>query len=665
MKTGVLVLVCLGSLAVVAAYSNSTTNADNGTAPAELIAEGGGGASPAPATAADASNATSAEVVAPPPAAAPAAAAVVTVVGAAPSAAEDPKVAGDALAAEATAEALKNAGVAGSSIPAPTTVATEPTTPKLKPLEPVPVVTKASETGFTKPADALPAFERIETPEAPKSGEIYSKSRDTPDTATSLSGDDDDIDSSVRQRIEMDSKRVGKIAENLVGVQGDINRVEKEVLGKVFDMSTMKSFLNQHEAAIKDHEKLDKEQEDLNNQANSLSKQLDGAISESEAQDKKHRKKMALLSSETAEDKAVIQGLQKELVPLVEMQKEVEKMPPVNANLTAENTDAVGAAQAATEELVFEKSKMKSYQTTTKNLMTELVKQHNYATKCHERLHQINTQLHEVNSKDARMKYEQGRDAAKGEAMEKFLVEKNTKIADRLKKAKTNLQTIMFAKSNSKGKIGSLQTEGQIRLEKLKADLGKLRGQSAQIETAMMAKITNRKLIEKVLRGDSVKVEGMQEKLLAGRLDKLQRNNSQMTGDLAQIREGLQKAQIATAKAEAEGSQLLMRAAQMKESAVRKIQETQQVARKALVQVNAAREDDDAKSQEAEEATMQAQASMLVKCGALWTKEHPNVNKKIKACVQVKQDLNSVKASVAMLTSSVEMAQGPPKPKKR
>jgi len=298
-------------------------------------------------------------------------------------------------------------------------------------------------------------------------------------------------------------------------------------------------------------------------------------------------------------------------------------------------------------------------------LMKELVKQHDYATKCHERLHQLNTQLHEVNSKEARMKYEQGRDAAKGEAMEKFLEAKNANISARLKKSKTNLQTITFAKSNAKGKIGALQTEGQIRLEKLKAELGKLRGQSVQLETAMMAKITNRKLIEKVLRGDSVKVEGMQEKLLAGRLEKLQRNQTAMTGDLAQIREGLQKAQIATAKAEAERQQLLQQAAQMKDTALKKMQETQQVARKALVQVNAAREDDDAKRQEADEATMQAQASMLVKCGALWTKEHPNVNKKIKACAQVKQDLNSVKASVAMLTSSVQMAQGPPKPKKR
>ena len=105
-----------------------------------------------------------------------------------------------------------------------------------------------------KPTD----FERFKPPSA---DDIYSSERTTPEKATSFDGDESDIDASVRERIEQDSKRVGKIAENLVGVQGDINRVEKEVLGKVFDMSSMKTFLNAHEAAIKDHEKLDIEEE--------------------------------------------------------------------------------------------------------------------------------------------------------------------------------------------------------------------------------------------------------------------------------------------------------------------------------------------------------------------------------------------------------------------
>jgi hypothetical protein len=449
---------------------------------------------------------------------------------------------------------------------------------------------------------------------------------------------------------------VGKIAENLVGVQGDINRVEKEVLGKVFDMSTMKAFLGQHEAAIKDHEKLDQEEEDLNKQATSLSKQLDKAINETSSQDKKHRAAMAELSSQVAEDKAVIQGLKKELIPLVEMQKEVEELPPVNANQTAENTQAVAAAQASTEELVYEKSKIKSYKETTKNLMKELVKQHDYATKCHERLFQLNTQLHEVATKEARMKYEQAASGAKGEAMEKFLEEKNGVLNLRLSKAKKNLDTINFAKANTKAKIGSLQTEGQLQLEKLKAELGKLRTQSASIESAMMAKITNRKLIEKALRGSSLQVEDMQARLLAGRLDKLKRNNTQMTNDLNQIRNGLQTAQISTAKAEAQRTQLLAQAAQMRQQSNNKTAEAQEVAREALARVIAARQEDDDASQKAQEATMQAQASMLIKCSAIWDKEHPKVKGKLKKCERTKLDLQSVKASVASLTSSVKAA---------
>jgi len=531
-------------------------------------------------------------------------------------------------------------------------------------LAPAPApVAKVLKAKLVTPEDSAPVStpaqaDDVKTTGTVKSDDIYSKDRTTPDKATSLSGDDMDIDASVRERIEQDSQRIGKVAENLVGVQGDINRVEKEVLGKVFDMSTMKSFLDKHEAAIKDHEHLDKEQEDLNKQATALSKQLDKATKESSTQDKKHRASMTKMSSTVAEDKATIQGLEKELVPLVEMQKEVDKLPPVNANLTAQNTKAVAAAQVATEELIFEKSKLKTYQGTTKNLMSELVKQHDYAQKCRERLYQLNTQLHEIKTKEAKIKYDDGLTAAQGEAMEKALLEKNKLIEVRLAKAKTNLQTITFAKGNMKSKIGALQTEGQIELEKLKDELGKLRQQSASIETAMMAKISNRKLIEKALRGANVQMTDMQERLLAGRLDKLRRNNTQMTADLTQIRTGLEKAQVNTAQAEAQRTQLQAQSVQVKQQAANKTMETQDVAREALAKVVAARQEDDAAQEQAQKATMEAQASMLVKCSAIWAKEHTHVFTKLKKCQQIKLDLGSARASVAALTSAVKSAQG-------
>eukprot|EP00427_Karlodinium_veneficum_P048054 CAMPEP_0169226284 /NCGR_PEP_ID=MMETSP1016-20121227/23660_1 /TAXON_ID=342587 /ORGANISM="Karlodinium micrum, Strain CCMP2283" /LENGTH=560 /DNA_ID=CAMNT_0009304869 /DNA_START=60 /DNA_END=1742 /DNA_ORIENTATION=- len=514
--------------------------------------------------------------------------------------------------------------------------------------------------------EASPALVTSPVGATPDANTIYSSARVTPSVmstnvgASSASSSEDpvpDIDASVRERIEEDGKRVGKIAENLVGVQGDINRVEKEVLGKVFDMSSMKVFLDKHETAIKDHEKYEQEAADLTNQATTLSKQLDNAINETSVQDKSHRSAMTRLSSKVAEDKVVIAGLQKELVPLVEMEKEVQRFPEVNANLTAWNTRAVSAAQAATQESLYEKVKMKGYQETTKNLMKELVKQHDYATKCHSRLYQLNTQIHELQTKEAQMKYEQSQADAKGDAMEKFLEDKNVLIETRLQKAKTNLQTINFAKANVEAKIATLQTEGQMKLEKMKEELGKLRQQTASIEAAMMAKVTNRKLIEKALRGAGIQVEDLQARLLAGHLGKLRANNTQMTNDLNEIRQGLQQSQVATAKAEAEKQHYEWLVDHLKNETSATTLRAQDVAREALAKVVAVKAEANEATQKAEEATLAAQASQLQKCDAIWVKEHPKVLEKIKACVQVKVDLDAMKANVASLTATVKAAQ--------
>lgn len=480
--------------------------------------------------------------------------------------------------------------------------------------------------------------------------------RSTPTQAKGLSGDAPDIDATVRQRIEQDSEKVGKVAASLVDVQGDLNHVEKEVLGKVFDMSTMKTFLVQHEAAIKDNEKLSQEQSALNRQATSLSKQVEGAIKETNVQDQQYRAKMSSLASQDAEDKATIQSLQKAMVPLVEMEKEVEKLPPVNAKLTSQNTNGIAAAQAATQELLYEKARLTAYKDTSAKLMQELVKQHDYANKCHERLYQLNTQIHDTESKKAASDYEEGKTSAKGEAMEKFLEQRNGLINARLKKSKTNVQTITFAKANSKSKISALQLEGQAQLEKLKAELGNLRQQAASVEAAMMAKITNRQLIEKAIKGVNLKVEDMQRQLLAGRLDKLRRNNTQMSDDLAQLRQGLQKSQVSAAKAEAERSQALAMVAQLQAQAKNQTKNVQTIASQALLQVLAVRQSADDAAQKAQAATMQAQASMLSKCDSMWDAQHPKVLQKLEDCKQVKTDLQSVKASVVTLAGSLQSA---------
>jgi len=47
---------------------------------------------------------------------------------------------------------------------------------------------------------------------------------------------------------------------------------------------------------------------------------------------------------------------------------------------------------------------------------------------------------------------------------------------------------------------------------------------------------------------------------------------------------------------------------------------------------------------------------MLTKCSAIWEKEHVHVFSKLKKCKQIKLDLDTARASVAALTSSVKSA---------
>lgn len=231
---------------------------------------------------------------------------------------------------------------------------------------------------------------------------------------------------------------------------------------------------------------------------------------------------------------------------------------------------------------------------------------------------------------------------------------KNGLIEARLKKSKANLNTINFAKADIKAKISSLQTEGQMKLKKMKEELGKMREESAKMETAMIAKISNRKLIEKALHGAKAQAEDMQERLVAGRIDKLRKNNTQMSDDLDQIRKGLQKSQVKTAQAEQQRTALLAQAAQLRALAKNKTAQAQQIAREALAKVVAIKQEDDAYAQKAQKATMVAQASMLTKCSVIWDQEHPKVKSKLKNCKQVATDLKALKASVKSLETTVK-----------
>merc|ERR1719326_1034166 len=52
-----------------------------------------------------------------------------------------------------------------------------------------------------------------------------------------------DIAQNLRQRIALDAGKLGSAAQKLLLVQSDINRVDKEVTGKVFDLESVRNFV--------------------------------------------------------------------------------------------------------------------------------------------------------------------------------------------------------------------------------------------------------------------------------------------------------------------------------------------------------------------------------------------------------------------------------------
>jgi len=140
--------------------------------------------------------------------------------------------------------------------------------------------------------------------------------------------------------MQVDSANLGQAAERLLSVQSDINRVEKEVQGRVFDLETVRNFFSTHQGLQAENTELKTRQKEVNNQLAELGNQLFMAQQNSNKQQVEFRStldsKDALLGQQTAQ----IAQMKAEIEQLFFMKEENVKIKEVNAALTAK-TDAL------------------------------------------------------------------------------------------------------------------------------------------------------------------------------------------------------------------------------------------------------------------------------------------------------------------------------------
>lgn len=470
-----------------------------------------------------------------------------------------------------------------------------------------------------------------------------------------------DVSQTVGQRIAQDSGRIGLIAENLVGVQGDINRVEKEVLGKVFDLQTMKSFFSTHEATLDENKRLNQEVLKENAQIESLSKQLAKTRADSSTDEQQHRLKMAQVQATIAEDETTIQSLASELKHEKLLEADNEKLTEVNGILREQTTRTVDAAQQVHNELDKAKAELEAHQRTTSMLQEHLITQHKYAETCHLRVNSLEQHLKGMlATEQAEKQITEARVTQTNQAVKmnmNMLVTENAALKERLEQAKAATMQYAQQLADTTQEMSSLQHEATKEIDTLKSESNKMKQHISMVENSLMTQIHQRMFVEKQLGDKSTAVKGLQQELLKDEKTKLTSSNGQLKKDLDQMHQALLQSQVSEAKAEAQAWRAEQEQAAWKATAQANAMAAQQAAKAALEQVAQANGAGEKAKSEADQAAMAAEASVMTKCSTIWDDKHKELLQELEQCKGVDQKLKQESAQVEAMHTAVASAQ--------
>jgi len=466
-----------------------------------------------------------------------------------------------------------------------------------------------------------------------------------------------DVAQTVGQRMSQDSARIGRVAENLMSVQGDINRVEKEVLGKVFDMQTMKNFFSTHQAALDENKRLTGEVSKLNSEISSVSTELANTRVRSEDLEKAHRQHITSMQAKVAEDEAVIQDLDAEMKHEKMLEQDNAKLLQINNGLREESSKAASQSKQVHYELTEAKATLQEHMKVTGLLQDQLIKQHEYAISCHDRVSTLETQLKATVQSQAAEKEATNtmikQATSSTSAVQGQLLTENSQLKNMLEQAKQQATIYQNQLVKQHADMTSLQNEAEKELGTMRAELDKMREHMGVVEASLSTNINSRMIVENQLAQKEKMITSLQATLLDGKKAALISMNEQLRKDVERMQKALEISQVSEAQAKAQVMQAKQLMAVWKKAAAQNAAAAQATAQEALQKVDAAKKSDEKAIAKADAAVMDAEASMLTQCSAVWDKKHGDILQKLNQCKTVKDDLKTVYAQVASLQGSL------------
>lgn len=511
--------------------------------------------------------------------------------------------------------------------------------------------TLASALGGLRTAQAPPAA----APPAPASPAASPVPGMTPGVAN-LEGAE--VAQSLRYRIAEDSKKIGHVAQNLLSVQTDINHVEKEVLGKVFDISTLKTFFSTHQQVVDENKKLKGETTDLNKEVETLSDQLGEAHMQMTNAETEFKALSAEQSAKLSEDAAVIDGLNKEMIHSKTVERDNEKLKDINRMLREQNTKTIDQAQLVHSELNNAKASLHDGIQATQRLQDQLVDQHKYGTECHQKV----TQLEKALKKEtAQLKQESQAAAAAAQqqqalevAARKRLSDENAVLKQQLALSAQTAAALQQKVSVTNNQIQTLQGQSSSQIAAMKAEMGKMRSHVLVVRDSLMQNIKARKMVEEKLSHTLAQIEYLQNQMRSGGFAALELENSQLKTDLKNTAEALKASHISEATAKGEAAQAMASEASLEKAAQLNAKAAQSAAEQAAVEVAKAHQAATSQLEIANDAAMDAEANVAQKCENIWKKDHAALLEELEKCKTVRSDVKSAHAEITSLTETLK-----------
>jgi len=459
-----------------------------------------------------------------------------------------------------------------------------------------------------------------------------------------------DIAQNLRARLADDSQRLGNVAEGLLSVQSDVNRVEKESLGKVFDLQTLRTFFAAHQRMESENDALKTHTGQLEAQLSTLQAAKDGdaaalaaQVAATEAANARHAAAVQANSELTARVKeleANVDQLGKQLgnagnleAQLTEMQKanqaldaksatQAAAIAELNKQNTMQQKEAEAAAKMATAKIV-------TITATQKALEDQLVMQHSYGVECHNKLSEAQTKLASLGAAAL--------DTAHLQTIEQALA------AERGVTSQLKAKTEMLMQEVTQKDLELSQTKFQTSKEfmKLKSSIGTLQTHATGLEQTL-----NKANVEKTKA--ETEVQELKKALLAASTAELEHRVSVLESEVQHSADALKNSQVSEARARSEAQQAVAYQHAAEETAKLNAEAAQKAAEIAREEVAAGAAKTLAAQNAANEAKASAEAALAEQCEPVWEQKNED-------CVQEKELHAQSKAKVLTLEAQVQL----------